>query len=94
MKLSIVDERSQSFKQQAKQRHKIVGLQTWHLNLNPSAMPTLAFSKGAVVPSQPKPKGHHVDWRGPFAKTGPLRPTIATAKMSSVAKSYSESRIE
>ena len=79
MKPSIVDERSQSFKQQAKQRHKIVGLQTWHLNLNPSAMPTLAFSKGAVVPSQPK--GHHVDWRGPFAtQAGALMVEISTDK--------------
>jgi L-rhamnonate dehydratase len=79
MKPSIVDERSQSFKQQAKQRHKIVGLQTWHLNLNPSAMPTLAFSEGAAVP--PQPKGHHVDWRGPFAtQAGALMVEISTDK--------------
>ena len=79
MKFSIIDQLSQSFKQKAKKRHKIVGVRTWHLNLNPSAMSRLAFSqRSKTVVSDSE---HHVDWRGPFAtQAGALMVEITTDK--------------
>ena len=49
MKTRPIDQLNQYFKQNAKTKHKIVGIQTWHLNLNPLAMSQLAFSKGGKI---------------------------------------------
>ena len=46
MKAHNIDQLNQDFKQNGKTKHKIVGIQTWHLNLNPLAMSQLTFSKG------------------------------------------------
>ena len=34
------------WKTRAKTRHTIAGIRTWHVNLNPRAMPSLGFAKG------------------------------------------------
>ena len=34
------------WKRRAKTRHSVVGIRTWHVNLNPRAMPSLGFAKG------------------------------------------------
>ena len=60
--------RAAEWKDRAKTRHKIVGIRTWHLNLNPTAMSSMAYSKaGRQIQMPPEPKNVHVDWRGPFA---------------------------
>lgn len=67
------------WKTQAKTRHTITGIRTWHVNLNPRAMPGLGFAKGTWQ----KPKGQtaHVDWRGPFAaQAGALIVEVTTDK--------------
>ncbi len=64
----------------AKTRHTVVGIRTWHVNLNPRAMPTLGFAKGDI-PGQTSSKNIHVDWRGPFAaQAGALIVEITTDK--------------
>jgi len=79
MKAQNIDQLNQDFKQNAKTKHKIVGIQTWHLNLNPLAMSQLAFSKGGKTTDMNL--GHHVDWRGPFAtQAGALMVEITTNK--------------
>ena len=74
--------RAAEWKDQAKTRHKIVGIRTWHLNLNPTAMSSMAYSKtGRQVQIPPEPKNAHVDWRGPFAtQAGALMVEITTDK--------------
>ena len=37
------------WKTRAKTRHTVVGIRTWHVNLNPRAMPGLGFTKGGTV---------------------------------------------
>ena len=72
--------RAAEWKDRAKTRHKIAGIRTWHLNLNPGTMPSMAYSKvGRQVQMPPEPKNVHVDWRGPFAtQAGALMVEITT----------------
>ncbi len=71
---------STKWKTRTKTRHTVAGIRTWHVNLNPRAMPTLGFAKGDI-PGQTKPKNVHVDWRGPFAaQAGALMVEITTDK--------------
>ena len=71
---------STQWKTRAKTRHTVAGIRTWHVNLNPRAMPTLGFAKGDM-PGQPTPKNVHVDWRGPFAaQAGALIVEVTTDK--------------
>ena len=35
-----------AWKARAKTRHTVAGIRTWHVNLNPRAMPSLGFAKG------------------------------------------------
>ena len=71
---------STEWKANAKTRHVVSGIQTWHVNLNPRAMPTLGFAKGEI-PKQVHPKNVHVDWRGPFAaQAGALIVEVTTDK--------------
>ena len=74
--------RSAEWKDRAKIRHKIVGIRTWHINLNPAAMSSMAYSQaGRQVQMPPEPKNVHVDWRGPFAtQAGALMVEITTDK--------------
>ena len=83
--------RAAEWKDRAKTRHKIVGIWTWHINLNPTAMSSMPYSKaGGQVQmpprqdrnsKQPEPKNVHVDWRGPFAtQAGALMVEITTDK--------------
>ena len=37
---------SAAWKARAKTQHTVVGIRTWHVNLNPRAMPGLGFAKG------------------------------------------------
>ena len=68
-----------TWKERAKTRHTVVGVQTWHVNLNPRAMPSLGFAKGQW--QKPTPQTAHVDWRGPFAtQAGALIVEITTDK--------------
>ena len=75
--------RVSDWKQRAKTAHKVVGIRTWHINLNPAAMSSMAFSERGGVPSQVRsgPRTDHVDWRGPFAtQAGALMVEITTDK--------------
>ena len=74
--------RATGWKDRAKIRHKIVGIRTWHINLNPAAMSSMAYSRaGRQVQMPPEPKNVHVDWRGPFAtQAGALMVEITTDK--------------
>ena len=74
--------RATGWKDRAKIRHKIVGIRTWHINLNPAAMSSMAYSQaGRQVQMPPEPKNVHVDWRGPFAtQAGALMVEITTDK--------------
>ena len=78
--------RSANWKQQAKVRHKIVGIQTWPVNLNPTAMSRPAFSSQALSDNTStqiaaESRKAHVDWRGPFAaQAGALIVGITTDK--------------
>ena len=38
--------RAAEWKDRAKTRHKIVDIRTWHINLNPATMSSMAYSKG------------------------------------------------
>ncbi len=68
------------WKMRAKTRHTVSGIRTWHVNLNPRAMPSLGFAKGDL-PEQATPNNIHVDWRGPFAtQAGALIVEITTDK--------------
>ena len=55
-----------TWKERAKTRHTVVGIRTWHVNLNPRAMSGLGFAKGQQW-QKPDTQTAHVDWRGPFA---------------------------
>ena len=71
---------STEWKTRARTRHIVVDIRTWHVNLNPRAMPTLGFAEGDI-PGQTTPKNYHVDWRGPFAaQAGALIVEITTDK--------------
>jgi L-rhamnonate dehydratase len=75
--------RVSDWKQRAKTAHKVVGIRTWHINLNPAAMSSMAFSERGGAPSQVRsgPRADHVDWRGPFAtQAGALMVEITTDK--------------
>ena len=70
----------------AKSQHTVIGIRTWHVNLNPRAMPSLGFAKG-FLPAPSKTQSDlsgntvHVDWRGPFAtQAGALIVEITTDK--------------
>ena len=68
-----------TWKTRAKTRHTVVGIRTWHVNLNPRAMPSLGFAKGQW--QKPATRTAHVDWRGPFAaQAGALIVEIITDK--------------
>ena len=68
-----------TWKTRAKTRHTVVGIRTWHVNLNPRAMPSLGFAKGQW--QKPAIQTAHVDWRGPFAtQAGALIVEITTDK--------------
>ena len=75
-----------TWKTRAKTRHTVVGIRTWHVNLNPRAMPTLGFAKGGSqgqtnTQTSGFPTTGHVDWRGPFAtQAGALIVEITTDK--------------
>lgn len=74
------DTLTQTWKEQAKTRHTVIGVQTWHVNLNPRTMPSLGFAKGAWR-HPVDPQAGHVDWRGPFAtQAGALIVEITTDK--------------
>ena len=76
------------WKERAKTRHTVVGIRTWHVNLNPRAMPSLGFAKGGECHTRihtvdlwqkPATQTAHVDWRGPFAtQAGALIVEITT----------------
>ena len=69
-----------AWKARAKTRHTVVGIRTWHVNLNPRAMPSLGFAKGQQW-QRPTSETAHVDWRGPFAaQAGALIVEITTDK--------------
>ena len=69
-----------AWKTRAKTRHTVVGIRTWHVNLNPRAMPSLGFAKGQQW-QKPATQIAHVDWRGPFAtQAGALIVEITTDK--------------
>ena len=69
-----------TWKEHAKTRHTVAGIRTWHVNLNPRAMPNLGFAKGQWQKPTPQ-TGQHVDWRGPFAaQAGALIVEITTDK--------------
>ena len=69
-----------TWKERAKTRHTVVGIRTWHVNLNPRAMPSLGFTKGEQW-QKPAIETAHVDWRGPFAtQAGALIVEITTDK--------------
>ena len=69
-----------AWKARAKTRHTVVGIRTWHVNLNPRAMPSLGFAKGQQW-QKPATQTAHVDWRGPFAtQAGALIVEITTDK--------------
>ena len=72
---------SSAWKTRAKTRHTVVGIRTWHINLNPRAMRTMGFAANRrVLPGSTSPT-HHVDWRGPFAtQAGALMVEITTDK--------------
>ena len=74
--------RASEWKDRAKTRHKIVGIRTWHLNLNPGTISSMAYSKAdRQIQMPPEPKNGHVDWRGPFAtQAGALMVEITTDK--------------
>ena len=74
--------RAAEWKDRAKIRHKIVGIRTWHINLNPGAMSSMAYSQAdRQVQMPPERKNVHVDWRGPFAaQAGALMVEITTDK--------------
>ena len=69
-----------TWKEHANTRHTVVGIRTWHVNLNPRAMPSLGFTKGEQW-QKPATQTAHVDWRGPFAtQAGALIVEITTDK--------------
>ena len=81
--LASIQDRFEDLKRKVLTPHKIVGIRTWHINLNPSTMASMAFSAPkdqssfttSLVPS------NHVDWRGPFAaQAGALIVEITTDK--------------
>ena len=67
-------------------QHTVIGIRTWHMNLNPRAMPSLGFAKGQLPDQSKSPSDSqgnivHVDWRGPFAtQAGALIVEITTDK--------------
>ena len=68
-----------AWKARANTRHTVTGIRTWHVNLNPRAMPSLGFAKGQW--QKPPTQTGHVDWRGPFAaQAGALIVEITTDK--------------
>lgn len=78
-------ERAEIWKQQARRRHRIIGVRTWRVNLNPVTMADMGFSRSPVDPRgkrlkiPPGPRGTHVDWRGPFAaQAGALMVEVTT----------------
>ena len=77
--------RSEQWKQRVKTRHRVAGVRTWHVNLNPVTMSNMGFSRVPLDPTgeririPPGAKGTHVDWRGPFAaQAGALIVEITT----------------
>lgn len=77
--------RAADWKGRAKTRHKVAGIRTWHINLNPAAMSSMPFSSPAQkgVPAQMLSESGrpHVDWRGPFAtQAGALIVEVTTDK--------------
>ena len=71
---------STEWKTRAKTQHSIIGIRSWNVNLNPSAMPNLGFARGNI-PGHTAPRNAHVDWRGPFAaQAGALVVEITTDK--------------
>ena len=69
-----------TWKEGAKTRHTVTGIRTWHVNLNPRAIPSLGFAKGEQW-QKPATQTAHVDWRGPFAtRAGALIVEITTDK--------------
>ena len=76
---------TESWKGRARERHTVVRIRTWHVNLNPRAMPDSGFASGGFrgdteTPGPPPGVGH-VDWRGPFAaQAGALIVEITTDK--------------
>ena len=81
--MASIQNRFEDLKRNVRTRHKIVGIRTWHINLNPATMASMAFSSpkdqsNLVVSSVPN---NHVDWRGPFAtQAGALMVEITTDK--------------
>lgn len=76
---------AEQWKQRAKTSHRIAGVRSWHVNLNPVTMSSMGFSRlpldptGKQIHIPPGPKGTHVDWRGPFAaQAGALMVEITT----------------
>ncbi len=70
-----------TWKERAKTRHAVTGIRTWHVNLNPRAMPSLGFAKGKQWQKPTTQQTLHVDWRGPFAtQAGALIVEITTDK--------------
>ena len=74
-----------SLKERARERHAVAGIRTWHVDLNPRAMPASGFASGgsqAPAATQGLPPGTgYVDWRGPFAaQAGALIVEITTDK--------------
>ena len=43
---TIENKLTATWKEGAKTRHVVTGIRTWHVNLNPRAMPSLGFAKG------------------------------------------------
>ncbi len=69
------------WKTRARTRHKVIGIRTWHVNLNPRGMRTMGFAKAVSQNVPDGPPVPHVDWRGPFAtQAGALIVEITTDK--------------
>ena len=81
--MASMQDRFEDLKRKVPTRHKIIGIRTWHINLNPATMESMAFSapkdqSDFVASSVPS---NHVDWRGPFAtQAGALMVEITTDK--------------
>ncbi len=72
---------SADWKTHARTRHKVVGIRSWHVNLNPRAMPTMGFAKAGNQNVPTNTGVQHIDWRGPFAtQAGALIVEITTDK--------------
>ena len=81
--LASMPDRFEDLKCKVPSRHKIIGIRTWQINLNPATMPSMAFStfndQSRFVASSVS--SDHVDWRGPFAaQAGALMVEITTDK--------------